>query len=48
MAHDADERIKRVAFSEERMDVAIPGGRTLSAPLNWYPPSATRKVATLR
>jgi hypothetical protein len=33
----ADERVADVAISKERLTVTLRDGRTVSAPLSWYP-----------
>ena len=33
----ADERVKSVSFTEDRINVDLMDGRTISAPLIWYP-----------
>ncbi len=33
----ADERVKRVSFTEDSISVDLMDGRTISAPLMWYP-----------
>lgn len=34
---NADERVKNVSFTEDTISVDLMDGRTISAPLMWYP-----------
>ena len=45
LAMNADERVADVKFSEDEIRVTLMDGRTISAPLVWYPRllNATRK-----
>jgi hypothetical protein len=37
LAINADERVANVQFSEDELRVTLMDGRTISAPLAWYP-----------
>lgn len=37
LAISADERVKRVAVTEDVLSVDLMDGRTISAPIDWYP-----------
>lgn len=36
-AYSADERVKNVRCDEEKLSVDLEDGRTISAPIDWYP-----------
>jgi hypothetical protein len=37
LALAADERVKKVSFSEDALSVTLMDGRTITVPLTWYP-----------
>jgi hypothetical protein len=37
LAINADERVERVEFSEDFLDVTLKDGRRISVPVEWYP-----------
>lgn len=37
LALAADERVKEVSFTDDRMSVDLMDGRTITVPLAWYP-----------
>ncbi len=47
LALHADERVKSVSFADERIVVDLMDGRTISAPLEWFPRLAQATPAQL-